>query len=296
MTKKEQYLDIKKSVIFILISSVSFSMMTLFVKLASTRTTIDIIILFRFTISFLYALLFLLVRKILKQTISLKTNHIFIHIARAISSMLSMVLLYTALRYIPLVDGNLLLMTNALFVPILGTLFLKYRVHYKHWLAITIGFIGIAFILRPGHELFYPPSLLAFLSGILSAITLLLLRKQSKFDEHYVCMFYYFFIAFLASSVYALFTWITPDFYTFLLLIGVGVFGSFYQDFLIRASAYASPKITSSLLYSTLIFSIVFDWLFFQSIPRFYTWIGIVLVIFSSIMTIYVAKPKRMIK
>lgn len=293
MNIKKEHFHLKKSVILIFIASLSFSIMALLVKFAAKRTTIDIMITFRFTISFLYILVLLLIRKGLKKTISLKTGHIYMHISRAVVSLITMVLLYLSLRYIPIVDANLLFMTNALFVPIVGFLFLRHKIIYKHWLAIIIGFVGVAFILKPGYELFDPHSLLALFAGIGAAISLLLVRKLSKFDQHYVCMFYYFLIAFLISGIYAIFTWVIPDFTTFLFLVGIGVFGSFYQDLLIRASSYASAKITSSLLYATLVFSMVFDWWFFAHIPSFLTWIGIILVVFSSILTIYAARQKK---
>ncbi len=293
MSESTEHFHLKKAVFYILISALSFTIMALFVKFASKTTTVDKIIAFRFGISLLYALIVIAIRKILKKNVSLKTNHLIMQIFRSIFGMLGMVLLYTSLKYIPIVDANLLAMTSALFIPIIGVLFFRSKISHKHWIAIIIGFIGVAFILKPGHELFDLYSLLALFSGLTISVSLILTRKLAKYDRHFVCMFYMFFITFLVSGTYALFTWKTPDLETFLLLIGVGVFGSFYQDFMIRASAYAPSKIISSLLYSTLIFSIFFDWLFFKNIPNIVTWVGIILVVSSSILTVYGARSQK---
>lgn len=279
--------NIKKALIFTLFSAVSFSVMALFVKFASNTTTVDKIIAFRFGISLIYALIVIGIRKILNKSISLKTNNLPLQILRSITGMIGMLFLYTSLKYILIVNANLLSMTSALFIPILGLLFFRIKVNSKHWIAITIGFIGVALILKPNHELFDIYSFLALLSGIVIAISYILTRKLSINDNHHVCMFYMFFITFIVSGTYALLTWKTPDFKTLLFLLGVGLFGSFHQDFMIRASAYAPAEITSSLLYSTLVFSIGIDWIFFKNIPNFVTWFGIILVILSSILTIF---------
>lgn len=286
-------INLKKAVIFILFSAVSFSIMALFVKFAAKNTTVDKIIAFRFGISLIYALIVLGIRKILNRNVSLKTNNLPLQIIRSFFGMLGMFLLYTSLKYILIVNANLLSMTSALFIPIIGALFFRAKVGYKHWIAITIGFLGVALILNPGNDLFDIYSLLALFSGLVIAISYVLTRKLSLNDSHHVCMFYMFFITFIISGTYALLTWKTPDFHTFLLLIGVGVFGSFHQDFMIRASAFAPAKITSSLLYSTLIFSIGLEWIFFKNIPKFGAWIGIILVILSSVLTVYGAIAQK---
>jgi drug/metabolite transporter (DMT)-like permease len=62
---------------------------------------------------------------------------------------------------------------------------------------------------------------------------------------------------------------------------------------MIRASFYAPAKITSSLLYSALIFSIGFDFLFFNKTPNSISWMGIFLVILSSVLTVWGALSQK---
>ena len=288
--KSERHFNLKKAVIFIIIAAISFSSMALFAKLVSDRANIDVIILFRFGISFLFALSLLGLRKIQKKEISLKTNHIILHLIRAVLGLIVIGCFFLSLKYIPLVDANLFLMTSALFIPVIGVLFLHFRTDLKHWLAISIGFIGVAFILKPGHELFNPISLVVLLAGFILAFVMIILRRLSKYDKHYVIIFYNFLFISIISGLIAIFTWQKLDFHTLILLLAVGFFGTFYQYFLVKAAAFAPAKITTSLLYSSLIFSMLFDWLFFKNIPNVFSWIGIFLVCFSSILTIFAAK------
>lgn len=291
----DKQINLKKGAVFILFSALSFSVAAVFVKFAARNVSVDKIIAFRFGISFIYILIVLAIRKILKKNVSLKTAHINMHIFRALFSTLGLVLFYKSLKYIPLVDANLLYMSNALFVPVIGAFFLKSKVTKKHWIAIIIGFIGISFILKPGNEILGFYSFIALLAGLSVGFAFILVRELCRHDTHYVCMFYMFLITFILSGSWACATWQTPDLHTILLLIGAGILGSLYQDFMTRGSFYVPAGIVSSLLYTTLIFTIFFDWFFINHIPDFGVWTGIILVILSSVLTIYAArfqKPK----
>ncbi len=179
-----------------------------------------------------------------------------------------------------------MVITNALFIPILGIFIVKKITGGKHWLAVLLGFIGIAFVLKPGHELFNPASLIALSAGLTSAMSFIAIRAISRYDHPYTSMLYYFPLAFIASGIISIFHWQTPDLHTSLLLLCVGIFGTFYQEFLIRASRYVSSKIISSLMYTSVVFSGLFGLTFFGEIPDILSTIGIILVCASCLLTI----------
>jgi drug/metabolite transporter (DMT)-like permease len=292
MQAKENHFNIKKAVFFILLASLFFSAMALCVKLSSSRTNINMIIFVRFGISFLYVLMILGIKKIKGKPLLLKTNNILLHVLRSISGLFIMFLLYFSLKYISLVTGNLLIMTNPLFIPILGLIFFHQHVDWKHWVAVFIGFIGISFIIKPGYDVFNPIAILPLIGAIFAALVLLLLRILRTRDSHYACLFYNFLFVFIISVFIALFDWKTPDFYTLCLLLSAGVLGTIYQELLIRATSYAPAKVTSSLLYSSLIFSLIFDWIFWHNVPDLLSLTGIVLVCICNILTVQLIKNK----
>jgi drug/metabolite transporter (DMT)-like permease len=289
---KPKSINLKKATIYILLASFCLSLMALFVKLASKKTNNSIIIFFRFSISFLYILLIIFFKKLKNKNLHLKTKNIKLHIIRAVFSMLAMYLLYYSLRFIPILEANLLIMTNALFIPIIGFLFFQYKLSKKHLLAVIIGFTGVFFILRPSNMIFQFKALYALLSGFTASISFIYIRKISKVDHHHTSMFYYFLFAFVASLVLVLFNFEVLDFKTVMLLIAASIFGTLYQEFLIRASVYATAKFNSSMLYSSLIFSTIFGILFFKNIPTLITILGIILVVVGSILTIFYSKKE----
>jgi drug/metabolite transporter (DMT)-like permease len=285
------HINLKKATIFGLGAALSFSIMALFVKFAAPHTNNNVIIFFRFGISFLYIAIILICKTLMRNTkFPIKTKHFKMHLVRALVSMAAMLLFYYSIAYINLIDANLLVMTSPLFVPIFALFFFHEKTNWKSILAIIVAFIGIACVIKPGHELFNPASLIALASGIAVAITILTVRILSIHDHPHTCMFYYFSLAFLMGGIISIFHWETPDLHTVMLLLLVGVFGTSYQEFLIRASQHAQARIVSTLMYTSVIFSGLLGWQIWGEIPDLLSWIGIILVCTGSIFTIFFAK------
>ncbi len=282
--------DIKKAFYLMLGASLSFSIMSFFVKMSAETVSNNMIIFFRFGVSSFYILSLVIFRKLINKPVSLKTKHLSLHIIRAIVSFLVMLLFYYSLRYIPLVEGNLLILTNPLFIPIIAYFFMKKKTQASHWISIFIGFLGITLILKPGFGIFDFYSIYPLMGGFLAALSFIYVRKISYYDHHHTSMFYYFILAFILSAILSIFEWKTPDTKTLIFLLLAGIFGTSYQELLIRASVYAPAKITSALMYTSLVFSTILSFFFFDQIPDIITWGGITLVLIGSIITLQYAK------
>ncbi len=285
--------DLKKAVIFCVLASISMSVMGLLVKITAQTTSNNMIIFFRFGISFIYVLGVLSVKKRSGVHITLKTNHFWIHFLRAFAGMMGMLFFYYSLKFITLVDATLLMRTNALFVPILAIVFLGSRTNFKTLCAILLGFLGVVLIIRPEVGVFDPMAIYALLGGLSSAVSISLVRKLSVHDSTHTSLFYYFTFAFIMSGIISIFNWRTPDLHVLLLLLGVGVLGTAYQEFLYRASANASAKIVTPLLYLNVIFSAILQWLVWKEIPDAASWIGFLLVLAGGTLIITFASNKN---
>ena len=284
--------DLKKASLFGISNAFFFSISAFFVKLAAPDVQINMMILFRFGIGLAYILLLLGIKKLHGKKVTVKTKHFFWHGIRSVFALLAMSCFYYSLRFIPLVDSNLLLMTNALFVPIIGWIAFGHKSTFKHWSTVLIGFIGIIFVLKPGHEFFNPVSAIALLGGVFSSVSFLFVRQVAKKDPGEICLFYYFSLAFVITLIFSIFDWQTPSKHSLVYLILIGVLGTLYQSLFIKAASYAPAKIISALTYFSVFFSVIFGIFFFHEIPDVMTWIGMALICSGSIATLkYAKKP-----
>jgi drug/metabolite transporter (DMT)-like permease len=274
-----------KAIFLSIAAALSLSTMALFVKLVSPYASSNFIVFSRYGFGFLYIIFVINLRKHKHSRVFFpKTKHIGLHLLRSFSVVISMLLLFYALKFIPLINANLLFMTNALFVPIFAHLFLHYKTNVKSWFSIAVAFLGVALVLKPGFNTFHIASLIAFASGIMSAITYITVHELVKYDAPHVLMAYSITIAFLFAGVLLIFNWTAPhSLYGLLLLAGVSITGLLYQETFIRAEKYFSARAMTTLLYISIIFSGLLDWLIWKQIPGLLSLIGFLLVIGGNI-------------
>ncbi len=85
---------------------------------------------------------------------------------------------YVSIRFIPLMDATLLLNTAAIFAPIIARVWDGRRESRMVWVGITIGFLGVTVVLRPGVQLLENPiSLIGVLAGFFAGLRVFLLSK-----------------------------------------------------------------------------------------------------------------------
>lgn len=278
-----------KGVLYAIISAFSFAMMSVFVKKIGTDLPTSILIFFRFATSFVLLLPWI----ICNPAFQFKIHQPWRYVTRILSALLALFLMFYALKFIPLVNALLLNNTAPLFVPIIAYLLTGAKTSPKAWLGILIGFVGIALILHPNHQMFSAKSFIALASGMLAALAIVEMRIVSKTSSIIQMLFYYFLTSTIISGIMAAWQWQTPTASIWLLLVGVGIFGTLYQVFATFAYVTAPVRLMSPLMFFVVLFGGLLDWLLWGKIPNVITLIGAVVIIGGSIMVIYFGKNGR---
>lgn len=265
------------------LAALFLSAMAVFVKLVSAKASNNTIIFSRFLISFIYIVAILLIQKARGHSLHLKPRSFYLHILRAIFGVLAMSLFYYSLRFISVMDGNLLMMTTPLFIPLITLVCLQMRTSKIVLLAIIIGFVGTMFVLKPSKGIIDPHALFALGGGLSGAFALFFLRELGKRDHPQAMLFYYFLITVVLSGLSTLIHWhLIWNLHNLLLLLGVGISGTLYQECLMRSSCYAPASVTSTLLYLSVLFSTGFDWLIWGTFPDILNIAGLILIVLAS--------------
>jgi drug/metabolite transporter (DMT)-like permease len=268
----------------ILLTVLSFlfvAIMSAFAKVASNSVPSTILVFFQSFISLLLLLPWILYAGIS----SLKTAHVGLHAVRGVAGLLSQLLFFMALKYIPLVDAVLLVNAAPLFIPVVVLIWLKVRIRSLVWLSVGIGFVGILLILQPGVSVFRWATVLGIVAGICSAVALVAVSRLHVTETALRVLFYYFLISSLLTAPLLLSPWMSPDPQVWLWVIGIGVCMALAQLLLILAYAQASPARLSPFNYSVVVFSGLIDWFFWQQVPNLLAAVGIVLVCAGGIVT-----------
>jgi drug/metabolite transporter (DMT)-like permease len=260
-----------------LASTAVFAVVGVLVKMSSRTMPDEMIVFFR-NAGALAALLPFLVRGGLN---GLKTSRPLPHLTRSLFGLGSMYCCFYALARMPLGDAMLLSYTSPLFMPWFSSLWLGERPSGNVWPAILLGFLGVAFVMKPGQGLLTPTALIAVGSGLFGAVAQVGIRDLTKTEPVRRIVFYFSAVSTVVSAVPLLWAWKTPAGMEWILLVGTGVLASAAQMCLTRAYANGSPARIGPFIYSAVVFSALLDWFLWRHAPDRWSVVGAVFIILA---------------
>ncbi len=290
MTSEKGMSRTAKGMIFAIIASVLWATAGLAIKMASRHMNSEMVVFAGRVIGFVAfsPVIFLNVRR--EGTELFKMRRPRLLLLRAACSIGASYCLYYALHYLSLTSAILLSYTRPLFLPLIVWIVYRKRLEPVIWISLALGFIGVVLILEPGFDFTHPATLVGLGAGLIGACASLVIRRLAKTEPADSITFHYFWMSVLIAGIPLIWGWELPTLNALPWLIFLGVFIVLYQMCLSRAYSYSRASIVGAVLYCTLIFSSIYDWLIWDNEPNLYTLIGIILVVGSSLMAILLSR------
>ena len=264
-----------------------FAVMTVLVKILGPDVPVSMLLFFRFLLSFVVLIPFLIMDKEFKFSfIPPLPKMYFLRIA---GPLIALGIIYYSINKFPLVDVLLLQNTAPLFLPIFAWFITGTKTPKEVTLGLVLGFIGVAVILKPGINIFRDlHSLLPLCAGVFIAIGILYVRLIGKLNSPNQILYYYFYIATLLTGIVAVFQWETPSSqHQWILIVGISLSGLCYQVAVTYSYLKAPVRLMSQLVFMQTVFGGILDWIIWKNIPDTSTIIGALLVITGGVITIY---------
>jgi len=273
--------DQKLATFLAVLAALFYACMSIMAKYATASQSNFTITLFRFLVS-LILLLPAMRKEDFKQ---LKTNRYLCHLIRGLTGVGALFCLFYALKYIPVVNALLLNATFPIFTALIYKFYKKVKTSKAYWFFIGLSFFGVILALHPKIDhLFNHVSIIALSAGLLTAWSLVAQKELTRTESSKTITFYFFFISILCALPLTLLTWQNLSSITLLTLIAVGIFGALYQMTAIIAYKKASARYIAGLMYLNILFGGLLDWVLFGQAPSALTMVGLILVVFASIM------------
>jgi len=150
--------------------------------------------------------------------------------------------------------------TLPFFTPLIMLIFYRRKITKLGLVAITIGFVGVFFILQPKLEVMQFASLASLAAGFLAALSMVLVHDLSKTEKNTTILFYFL----LFSTSFSVIPIVTnrilmpsPLILMHLILIG-GLF-LLFQSLITKAHTYISPNTLCGFSYLTVAFSVFWE-------------------------------------
>lgn len=281
-------------VIFSLLSAFCYSALTTLIKINGVSISVPILIFIQSAFCLVFILPIMLFKfgpsaLNLKQFSSIKKQHLL----RTLFSLGISYCLFLAIKKISYFDAVLLYNAFPLFVPALAFVLLGTTMNKRLWPFILIGFLGVAFTLNIDFNLISFGMLIALISALCAAGSIVMMRKISATDNSVKSLYYYFFMSTIISGIIAIPELNELSSSPLMLLIEMSVLFFFVQYFLVLAATFSTPQVVSSMYYSNIIFSLIFAIFLLNSHMTIGVLIGMVFIVLGGMGVIYLQKKSN---
>ena len=211
------------------------------------------------------------------------------HIWRGVTGTISLIGYFYAMTKLPLATAITLNYTSPIFLTILSTILLKEKFSLRLVLAIVLGFVGVALLLRPTFEGEHAHAgFIGLASGFFAACAYVNVKKLGDAGEPEWRVVFYFAVAGTIGS--ALFQALTEfEFHPInaanaACLLALGLVATVAQLAMTRAYHSGNTLVVGAFAYSTVIFASLAGIVFFNEVLPPIAWFGMAIIILSGIL------------
>ncbi|PTM41969.1 DMT family transporter [Bosea sp. 124] len=175
-------------------------------------------------------------------------------------------LFYLAVSYLPLADTMTIWLAAPIWVVILAALLLGERVDTGRWLAVAMGFVGVAVSLDPTGASLSLPALIALAGSILFA-GMMIAGRQLRGTPDVTLVAWQTLGALLMGLVLLPFGWVMPSLTDAALIALLGVVAMVAHLCVTRSLKLAEASVVVPYQYTLIIWALVFGWFVFGDWP-----------------------------
>ena len=273
---------------YMLLSALTFSVMSLLVKRVGENLPFEEIVMARAVVSLVLS------GVVLKRSgVSLWGQNRRILVLRGFFGFAGLMCFYYALTRLPLADATLIQYMHPVFTAILAALFLGERAGYGLAAALGLSIGGVLLVTRPDAifgagetALATWPVIVALLGAFFSASAYVVVRYLGQSEHPLVIVFYFPLVTIPAVLPFVAMDFVWPTGEEWLLLLGVGVFTQFGQISITRGLLSEPAGRATAIAYVQVLFAAFWGYLFFSEIPNAFTGAGALLILGGTVLAV----------
>lgn len=175
-------------------------------------------------------------------------------------------LFYWAVSYLPLADTMTLWLAAPVWAVVLAALLLGEKVDAGRWLAVVVGFIGVAVALNPSGQSLSMPAIIA-LVGSVSFAMMMITGRQLRGTPDVTLVAWQTLGAFIMGVILLPFGWVTPTLTDAALLGLLGIVAMVAHICVTRSLKLAEASVVVPYQYTLIVWALVFGWFIFGDWP-----------------------------
>lgn len=289
MKKKD---NIPLGILMIVFSSLAFAGMHLFVKIVPDLPASQKIFTRNFVSLFIALGVVWKSGRCLFPKLPEKLQDKGLLLLRCVAGLGGVALNFYAIEHLPLAESSLLNRLSPFFVTFFAVIFLKEVLRRVDLIALIFVFFFVLLIIRPGINLNSFAAFCGLLSGVSAGAAYTTLRALKDRVDPPVIIFYFSLFSVLALLFFCgNFRMPTP--FEWFGLAGISISASLGQFFITYAYRFAPATEISVYNYTSVVFSVIFDVIFFAVLPDKWSALGSIGIVSVAILLFIYNRYKK---
>jgi drug/metabolite transporter (DMT)-like permease len=267
-------------------AALSFSVMSLLVKVAGQRLPSQEMVMVRAIITLLLSVWGIRAARVRPWGTREKRPLL---VVRGVFGFLALSCFYHSIVHLPLADATVIQYTNPVWAGLLAVPFLGERLRRREVASVLVSMAGVALVMQPsflfGHGAALAPTtvMIGLLGAMSSGVAYVTVRKLGATEHPAVIVFYFSLVSVFAAIPTALpgAVWPTPR--EWLVLVGVGVTTQLGQIALTHGLRLERAGRATATAYLQIVFAAFWGIVIFAEVPDWGTFLGATLIVGSTI-------------
>jgi drug/metabolite transporter (DMT)-like permease len=224
---------------------------------------------------------------------ALRTPHPWRHLARNVAHYSAQFAWLMALTLIPLAQVISIEFTMPIWTAILAVAFLGERMGIWKSLAVVLGLVGVAIIVRPFNGTLNAGQLIALAAAIGFAISLIMVKSLTRTDKVVTILFWMMAIQAVIGAVPAVFEWRSPSLYSWSWLMVIAFCGTYSHFCLTHALTHADATVVVPMDFLRVPLAALTGWLVYSERVDAFTLLGAALILTGNLLNLKGATPTK---
>ncbi|HEX6038642.1 DMT family transporter [Longimicrobium sp.] len=267
-------------------AALSFSVMSLLVKVAGQRLPSQEMVMVRAVITLLLSVWGIRAARVRPWGTPEKRPLL---VVRGVFGFLALSCFYHSIVHLPLADATVIQYTNPVWAGLLAVPFLGERLRRREVASVLVSMAGVALVMQPsflfGHGAGLEPVtvMIGLLGAMSSGVAYVTVRKLGATEHPAVIVFYFSLVSVFAAIPTALpgAVWPTPR--EWLVLVGVGVTTQLGQIALTHGLRLERAGRATATAYLQIVFAAFWGIVIFAEVPDWGTFLGAALIVGSTL-------------
>ena len=224
---------------------------------------------------------------------AMKTDRAWLHVARNTVHYGAQYAWFAALTMIPLGQVVSIEFTMPIWTALLAMSFLGERMTIWKTLAIVLGLVGVAVIVRPGLNTINPGQLVALCAAVGFGAAIVMIKSLTRTETTVAIIFWMLVIQSAIGLVPALDVWVWPSLRVWLWIVPIAFCGTFSHYCMTRAMLYADATIVVPMDFLRVPLTVAVGYLVYAERVDLYTALGTALILAGNSLNLIGAGKKK---